>query len=156
QLVHPATRRVARLARPEKVSGGGVFGKVFRLNGSSRGTRLTTHSPSDTLSCASCGGLPRLAARVLLFLAASCLEGSHAHLPLFPGRGAQFIARLLNLGPILLPDVRELGLLLVGKIQVLEVCNPMGHPVAHLLLALVLQLLELFLLPGGEHVPNLL
>src|SRR6516165_9065550 len=62
------------------------------------------------------GGPPPVAARTVVVTAASCLEDSHDHLNLFPDRGAGLIARIMNLGPILLADVRELGLLLVGQV----------------------------------------
>src|SRR5262249_50925261 len=101
------------------------------------------------------GGLPPAAARDVVFTAASCLENGYDHLDLLSDPRAELVARFLNLGPNALADVRELGRLLVGQVQVLEVRDAMGHPVAHVLLALVLEFLELFLLRGRQHVPDL-
>jgi hypothetical protein len=93
------------LARPEKVSDGQDVRNIFRLNASTRGKQFPIHSPSGTFSFASLlvillpwGGLPLSAARVVLFHAASPFDDdSHDHFHLVPDRGAQLIARLLNL-----------------------------------------------------------
>ena len=48
-------------------------------------------------------------------------------LHLFLDDGGQLLAGLLHLGPVLLADVRDLGLLLVGQVQVLDAARP-GPP----------------------------
>src|SRR5262249_7422926 len=69
----------------------------------------------------------------LLSLAPSSLYDSQNRCDLFPGGGPQLVASLVNLGPVLLPDVLDLGLLLVSQVQVLEVRNSAGPFVAHAL-----------------------
>src|SRR5262249_10881575 len=99
---------------------------------------------------------PRVASRGELFLAASSLDGSHDHLHLFPESDTQLMARLRNPGPVLLPALRALALLLVGQVKVLGVRDAMRQPIAYLLLALLLQVLELLLLSCAEDVADLL
>jgi hypothetical protein len=40
--------------------------------------------------------------------------------------GAQFVAGFLHLGTILLANLSDLGKLVLGQIEVLQVCDPMG------------------------------
>src|SRR6516164_2802100 len=79
--------------------------------------------------------------------AASTLDDSQDRLYLFPDDGAELATGLMHLGTVLLADGRDLFLLIVGQVQVLEVRDPVGHSVTDPLPALVLELLELLLLP---------
>src|SRR5262249_34578351 len=93
---------------------------------------------------------------VCRWLAALSLEDGYDLLDFLPDRGTQLIARLVNLGPVLLPDGRDLGLVVVTQVQLLEVRDPVGLPVTDSLRALLLQLLKLFLLTLGEDGLDLL
>src|SRR5262245_26551444 len=62
----------------------------------------------------------------------SFLEDGRDSFYLIADGSTQPIARLVNPGAVFVADVGELGLLPVGQVQIFEVRDPTGHPVAHL------------------------
>src|SRR5262249_38054884 len=115
-------------------------GKPDNSTGRSVGASRTGPSLPDTYPFHPAVAIHR---RGILSPAPSRLDDAHDLLQLFPDRAAQLVAGLLHLGTELLADVRELGLLVVGQVQVLEVGGHVGHPVTDVLPALVLQVLQL-------------
>src|SRR5262249_9458418 len=111
------------------------------------GLPCRTRSSQNSCSPSGAGGV--------LLRASSTLDDGHDRLDLFPDGGPHFVTGVVHLGPILLPHIPYLGLLLVGQPQVLQTCDPARRAVAHALLAFVLQLRELGLLLLAEHVPDL-
>src|SRR6516225_3835052 len=77
----------------------------------------------------------------------SALDDGHDRLHFFPDGGAQPVAGLLHPRTVLLADLRDLALLVAAQVQFLEVRDRMGLPVADILPAFVLELLELRRLP---------
>ena len=76
------------------------------------------------------------------------LEDTRDRLQLVPDSGPQGVAGIVDFWPVLLANLGERRLLLRGQLQLPQVRDSMDPPVADLLLALVLQLRELFLPPG--------
>src|SRR6516165_1713032 len=74
------------------------------------------------------------------------------HRHFFPGDGTEFIAGLVNLRPILLPDLPDRGPLLAGQVQLPEVRDPRRQAIACAFPALSLQLGKLRLLLGSEDI----
>src|SRR6516225_856693 len=78
--------------------------------------------------------------------APSTLDDGHDRLHLLPDSAPQLVAGLMHLGAVLLADVPDLGLLILGEVQLLEVGDPVRPPVTRAIRALVLQLLQFLLL----------
>src|SRR5262249_30865135 len=70
--------------------------------------------------------------------------------------GTQLIAGLMDLGPKLRADGRDLRLLIFGQPEILKVRDRTGHAVPGAIASLVLQLRELLLLLRTKDIANFL
>src|SRR5262249_35253136 len=88
--------------------------------------------------------------------AGSTLDDVQDRLHLFPDDAAELVPGLLNLRAELLPDLPDLGLLLLGQGQLPHVRDAVSPPVTDAVPGLVLELRELLPLRLGQHLPHLL